>query len=202
MQSSRPVQNSESRPAERSEDKERRQRQVSSEEIDSFRTMLDARRHRDAFPELPGQAAPGASEDAAGSGLAAAASPESITLGALMAQQTLLSITQAPQQVAEVAAPQVALADLLERHVRRMLASEGASNQGDGSIRLSMSDSTLPATDLTLERHSEGWRLIANTGSRDAFDMVNSFAPELIKRFADRQLGELRIEPVFEPEIG
>lgn len=201
MQSSRPVQGSENRPAERGEDKERRQRQVSSEEIDSFRLMLDARRHRDGLPELSGRAAPAMPDDA-GSGLASAPSPESITLGALMAQQTLQSISQAPQQVAEVAAPQVALADLLERHVRRMLASEGASNQGDGSIRLSMSDSTLPATELTLERHSEGWRLIANTGSRDAFDMVNSFAPELIKRFAERHLGELQIDPVFEPGIG
>ncbi len=201
MQSSRPIQSNEARPAERGEDKERRQRQASAEEVDAFRLMLDARRHREGLPELPRQAAPAMVDDA-GSGLATAPSPESITLSALMAQQTLQSISLAPQQVAEIAAPQVALADLLERHVRRMLASEGASNQGDGSIRLSMSDSTLPATELTLERHSEGWRLIANTGSRDAFDMVNSFAPELIKRFAERQLGELQIEPVFEPEIG
>lgn len=201
MQSSRPIQSSDTRAPERGEDKERRQRQTTVEEVDSFRLMMDARRQRDGAMELPKGAGFSSPDDMPGSGLGLA-SPESITLSALMAQQTMHSIIQAPQQVAEIAAPQVALADLLERHVRRMLASESASSQGDASIRLSMSDNTLPATELTLERHSEGWRLIANVGSRDSFDMVNSFAPELIKRFAERQLGELQIEPVFEPEIG
>lgn len=58
-----------------------------------------------------------------------------------------------------------------------------------------MSDATLPGTDLLLSREADGWVLRADVRSRGSYDAIRDAAPELAKRFAERKLGALRVEP-------
>lgn len=91
-----------------------------------------------------------------------------------------------------------AVADLIERHVRRLAAGGRATGtDGDGRVLLSMSDDTLPGTDLLLSREADGWVLRADVRSRDSYDAIREAAPELAKRFAERNLGTLRVESHF-----
>ena len=90
------------------------------------------------------------------------------------------------------------MAELIERHVRRFAAGGSATGaDGDGRVLLRMSDDTLPGTDLLLSREGSGWVLRADVRSRDSYDAIREAAPGLAKRFAERNLGELRVEPHF-----
>src|SRR3546814_5702568 len=62
---------------------------------------------------------------------------------------------------------------------------------------LRMADATLPGTDLLLSRTPEGWVLRADVRSRSSFDAIREAAPELARRFAERNLGTLSIDPHF-----
>lgn len=96
--------------------------------------------------------------------------------------------------------PQVnpnAFAEMLEKHVRQLAVSEGGTGDGDGRVLLRLSDQTLPGTDLLLTRTASGWSLRADVRSRESFDAIRDAAPRLAERFAERNLGELTIEPVF-----
>lgn len=88
-------------------------------------------------------------------------------------------------------------AELIQKHVRQMAADDAASKHSDGQVFLRMSDATLPGTDLLLSRTATGWVLRADSRSRDSYDAIRRAAPELAKRFADSQLGELIIDPHF-----
>lgn len=88
-----------------------------------------------------------------------------------------------------------AFAELLERHVRQLAVSEGASNSEDGQVLLRLADSTLAGTDLLLSRTSDGWLLRADVSSRDSFDAIRQAGSQLSERFAERGLGSLTIEP-------
>ena len=88
-------------------------------------------------------------------------------------------------------------AELIQKHVRQMAADDAASKHSDGQVFLRMSDATLPGTDLLLTRTATGWVLRADSRSRDSYDAIRRAAPELAKRFADSQLGELIIDPHF-----
>ncbi|MBJ6979130.1 hypothetical protein [Luteimonas sp. MC1895] len=91
-----------------------------------------------------------------------------------------------------------AVAELIERHVRRLAAGGSATGaDGDGRVLLRMSDATLPGTDLLLSREGNGWVLRADVRSRDSYDAIRDAAPGLTRRFAERNLGELRVEPHF-----
>lgn len=90
-----------------------------------------------------------------------------------------------------------AFADLVERHVRQLAISRGGLDKGDGQVLLRLSDSTLPGTDLLLSRTDNGWRLKADTRSRDSYDAILAAAPGLAKRFADRDMGTLTIDPEY-----
>jgi len=90
-----------------------------------------------------------------------------------------------------------AFAELIQRHVRQMAASDGALRDSDGQVLLRMSDATLPGTDLLLSRTAEGWRLRSDSRSRSSHDAICRAAPELAKRFADNDLGVLEIDPHF-----
>lgn len=90
-----------------------------------------------------------------------------------------------------------AFADLIQRHVRQMAASDSALRDSDGQVLLRMSDATLPGTDLLLSRTADGWRLRADSRSRSSYDAIREAAPELARRFADSNLGHLEIDPQF-----
>jgi hypothetical protein len=101
-------------------------------------------------------------------------------------------------QTPAVAPPPVnsnVFAELIERHVRQLAVSGGVD--GDGKVLLRLADSTLPGTDLLLSRTADGWLLRADVRSRSSFDAIRDAAPELTKRFADRNLGTLSIDPHF-----
>lgn len=91
-----------------------------------------------------------------------------------------------------------AVVELIERHVRQLaVGSATADASGDGQVLLRMADSTLPGTDLLLSREGEGWVLRADVHSRGSYDAIRDAAPELMKRFAERNLGTLRVDPHF-----
>lgn len=91
------------------------------------------------------------------------------------------------------------LGDLIEKHLRRMLVSEGARH-GDGRearVMLRLSDASLPGTDLMLTRGDAGWELRAEVASTAARDALHACAPDLVERFAVGGLGKLSIETVM-----
>lgn len=88
-----------------------------------------------------------------------------------------------------------AFADLIERHVRQLAVGDGVADDRDGQVLLRMADATLPGTDLLLSKTADGWLLRADVRSRDSFDAIREAAPELAKRFAERNLGTLEIDP-------
>ncbi|WP_133000193.1 hypothetical protein [Luteimonas arsenica] len=91
-----------------------------------------------------------------------------------------------------------AVVELIERHVRQLAVAGGATDpQGDGQVLLRMADATLPGTDLLLSREGDGWVLRADVRSRASYDAIRDAAPELSRRFAERELGTLRVDPHF-----
>ena len=91
-----------------------------------------------------------------------------------------------------------AVLELIERHVRQLAVGSGtAKAQGDGQVLLRMADDTLPGTDLLLSREGDGWVLRADVRSRGSYDAIRDAAPELMRRFAERNLGALRVDPHF-----
>lgn len=91
-----------------------------------------------------------------------------------------------------------AFADMVERHLKQMATDRGAAaGAGDGRVLLRMADATLPGTDLLLSRTPEGWVLRADVRSRSSFDAIREAAPALARRFAERNLGTLSIDPHF-----
>lgn len=91
-----------------------------------------------------------------------------------------------------------AVVELIERHVRQLaVAGTAGEADGDGQVLLRMADATLPGTDLLLARESDGWVLRAEVRSRESYDAIREAAPELMKRFAERNLGTLRVDPAF-----
>ncbi len=103
-----------------------------------------------------------------------------------------------PQAAAPTPLNPNAFADMVERHLKQMAADRGAAGgDGEGRVLLRMADATLPGTDLLLSRTPEGWMLRADVRSRSSFDAIREAAPELARRFAERNLGTLSIDPHF-----
>jgi len=114
------------------------------------------------------------------------------------AQHALRGAEAMPAATPAASGASTAVAELIERHVRRFAAGGSATGaDGDGRVLLRMSDDTLPGTDLLLSREGSGWVLRADVRSRDSYDAIREAAPGLAKRFAERNLGELRVEPHF-----
>lgn len=91
-----------------------------------------------------------------------------------------------------------AVVELIERHVRQLAVAGGTTgDRGDGQVLLRMADATLPGTDLLLTREADGWVLRADVRSRVSYDAIREAAPELARRFAERNLGTLRVDPHF-----
>jgi len=116
----------------------------------------------------------------------------------LQTQRVMLEMPSAAAQTT-APAPNAQLADLIEKHVKRMLVSEGASRGGrDGQVVLQMSDGLLSGTQLSLSRTADGWKLHADAASSRSFDAIRDCAPELARRFAARGLGNIEIDPVLQ----
>jgi hypothetical protein len=112
--------------------------------------------------------------------------------GMLQAQH---QIDQGPgfQPAAPAGAPEPSIAELIEKHVRRALASVEARSSTNGEVRIELSDAVFPGTALSLQRTSEGWQLTATGDNRQSLDKLNHFAPDLVERFARASLGHLRV---------
>jgi hypothetical protein len=89
-------------------------------------------------------------------------------------------------------APDPAVAQLMEWHIRRILASAGSDRAAD-EIRIELSDAVFPGTALTLKRTADGWHLAATADNRHSLDELNRFAPALVERFAQASLGRLQV---------
>ena len=98
---------------------------------------------------------------------------------------------------ATAAANPAAFAELVERHVRQLAVGGNTASDRDGQVLLRLADSTLPGTDLMLSKTADGWLLRADVRSRGSYDAIREAAPELAKRFAERNLGTLEIDPQF-----
>ena len=116
----------------------------------------------------------------------------------MQAQAALRDGAQMAQQApATAAANPAAFAELVERHVRQLAVGGNAVDDRDGQVLLRMADSTLPGTDLMLSKTADGWLLRADVRSRESYDAIQEAAPELARRFAERNLGMLEIDPQF-----
>lgn len=118
-----------------------------------------------------------------------------LDMASMWQAQMALRNEAAPMPTAPSPVNTEAFADLIQRHVRQMAASDSAQREGDGQVLLRMSDATLPGTDLLLSRTADGWRLQADSRSRSSYDAIRQAAPELARRFADSNLGRLEIDP-------
>jgi hypothetical protein len=101
----------------------------------------------------------------------------------------------APGSPAPAASQSGELAELIEKHVRRMLVSEDASHGGrDGRVILSLADGALAGADLVLSRGESGWTLHAGALDARQAETMKRCAPDLVKRFAASGLGTISIE--------
>jgi hypothetical protein len=173
---------------------------VSPEDAKRFRSLLDAGRQQ-ASPqaEVTDITAPASSLDEQMKFMQKDAdTPLPADVSSMLQTQRVL--LEAPASVVQNAPPQpnAQLADLIEKHVKRMLVSEGASRGGrDAQVVLQLSDGLLSGTQLSLSRSGQGWRLQADASSSRSFDAIRDCAPELARRFAARGLGTIEIDPVL-----
>lgn len=130
-------------------------------------------------------------------GLSATSLPPADASALFQAQMALRDGGAAPANAPPPAANPQAFVDLIERHVRQMAVGDGVSRDGDGQVLLRMADATLPGTDLLLTRNADGWTLRADVRSRESFDAIREAGPELARRFAERNLGTLSIDPHY-----
>jgi len=98
---------------------------------------------------------------------------------------------QAPPPAA--APPDMSVAELIDKHVRRALSSQQLGRASGGEVRLELSDAVLPGTALSLRQTADGWQLSARADNKQSLDRLNEFAPELVKRFSQASLGRLEI---------
>lgn len=89
--------------------------------------------------------------------------------------------------------PDMSIAELIDKHVKRLLASQGAGSARSGEVRLELSDAVLPGTSLSLRQTADGWQLSAMADNKQSLDRLNEFAPALVKRFSQASLGRLEI---------
>jgi hypothetical protein len=129
-------------------------------------------------------------------GTSASSLPSADASALFHAQLALREGGAQPAQAPPATNPQ-ALVELIERHVRQLAVGDAAARDSDGQVLLRMADATLPGTDLLLSRTADGWALRADVRSRSSFDAIREAAPELAKRFAERNLGTLSIDPHF-----
>jgi hypothetical protein len=116
-----------------------------------------------------------------------------VDVAALMAAEKRVDAGPPAHTIAATASPDRAFAELIEKHVRRVLASREARGSHGGEVRIELSDAVLPGTALLLKRTSAGWQLSATSENRQSLDMLEQFAPALVERFARASLGRLEV---------
>lgn len=109
----------------------------------------------------------------------------------LPAQHVIDSAPQ-PSGIAAPGAPDLTYAELVEKHVRRALASATDDGAG-GELQIELSDVALPGTALSLRRTSAGWQLLAISANKQSRETFARFAPTLVARFAQCSLGRLQV---------
>lgn len=109
--------------------------------------------------------------------------------------QAQMAVREGLPQTAPAPLNATAFADMMEKHLKQLAVDRG--DAGDGRVLLRMSDATLPGTDLLLSKTADGWQLRADVRSRSSYDAIQDAAPALAKRFAERNLGTLSIDPHF-----
>jgi len=114
-------------------------------------------------------------------------------VSAMLQAQHLVDQGPGCQPAAAAGAPDPSIAELIEKHVRRALASVEARSSTDDEVRIELSDAVFPGTALSLKRTSEGWQLTATADNRQSLDKLSHFAPSLVERFARASLGHLRV---------
>ena len=121
------------------------------------------------------------------------ASPANADVSSLLMTTQLMSGATPDAQPAAAADPEPTFAELIERHVRRTLATQATGRGTSDEVRLELTDAVLPETQLSLKRSPSGWQLLAVTGHRDSLERLEEFAPALVKRFANASLGSLEV---------
>jgi hypothetical protein len=132
--------------------------------------------------------------------LAARSHPSAVDVSAMLQAQHQIDQGPGGQPAAPAGAPDPSIAELIEKHVRRALASVQARSSTDGEVRIELSDAVFPGTALSLKRTPEGWHLNATADNRQSLDKLNQFAPALIERFARASLGHLRVSLESPPQ--
>ena len=154
--------------------------------------------HDVALRGLPGQRG-GAHDGTDNNGMGANSLEASDVLAMMQAQAALRDgAAMAPTQAPTPMASSRSLAEMLERHVRKLAVDDAASIDGDGHVLLRMADATLPGTDLLLSKTADGWHLRVDVRSRSSYDAIQEAAPELTRRFAEHDLGRLEIDSHFQ----
>jgi hypothetical protein len=125
--------------------------------------------------------------------LADRAYPSAVDVSAMLQAQHQIDQGPGFQPVAPAAGPEPSIAELIEKHVRRALASVEARSSTNGEVRIELSDAVFPGTALSLQRTSEGWQLTATADNQQSLDKLNHFTPDLVERFARASLGHLRV---------
>ncbi len=128
-------------------------------------------------------------------GLSGGAQHQDLDVSAMLTAQHAVSQGPVPQAAIATGAPDLTLAELIEKHIRRALSSQQA---GRGSaaqeLRLELSDAVLPGASLALRRTEGGWKLSATADNHRTLEQLNRYAPALVERFERASLGRLEIE--------
>lgn len=126
--------------------------------------------------------------------------PSAVDVSAMLQAQHQIDQGPGSQPAAPAGAPEPSIAELIEKHVRRALASVDARSSTNGEVRIELSDAVFPGTALSLQRTAEGWQLTATADNRQSLDKLNDFAPALVERFARASLGHLRVSLESSPQ--
>jgi hypothetical protein len=126
--------------------------------------------------------------------------PSAVDVSAMLQAQHQIEQGPGCQPAAPAGAPEPSIAELIEKHVRRALASVEARSSTNGEVRIELSDAVFPGTALSLQRTAEGWQLTATADNRQSLDKLNHFAPALVERFARASLGHLRVSLESSPQ--
>jgi hypothetical protein len=126
--------------------------------------------------------------------------PSAVDVSAMLQAQHQIDQGPGCQPAAPAGAPEPSIAELIEKHVRRALASVEARSSTNGEVRIELSDAVFPGTALSLQRTAEGWQLTATADNRQSLDKLSHFAPALVERFARASLGHLRVSLESSPQ--
>jgi len=134
--------------------------------------------------------------------LASHSHQSAVDVSAMIQAQHVIEQGPAGQPAAPAGAADPSIAELIEKHVRRALASIQARSSTDDEVRIELSDAVFPGTALSLKRTADGWHLNATADNRQSLDKLNHFAPALVERFARASLGHLQVSLESPPQHG